>query len=168
MSKILTIDFKLCTGCRICEMACSLRNKKECNPNRANIRVICSEEQGYPVTIPVACMNCTIPLCEKVCPTGATYRDNATSAMRVDEDICIGCSACVYACPFGASFIDSETLKASRCDLCGGDPLCARMCPTGALKYAPRDEATMRLRRTAFEVLGRLDKEEIIGTVAKE
>lgn len=88
--------------------------------------------------------------------------------MRVDADKCIGCSACVYACPFGASFIDSETLKASRCDLCGGDPLCARMCPTGALKYGPRDEATMRLRRTAFEVLGKLDKEELFGTAEAE
>lgn len=168
MSKILMVDFKLCTGCRICEMACSLRNKKECNPNRANIRVICSEDQGYPTTVPVVCMNCTLPMCELVCPTGATYRDQETGAMRVDAGKCIGCSACVYACPFGASFIDSETARAARCNLCGGDPLCARMCPTGALKFLPRDEATVRLRRTAFKDLGSLLKAQTLDTGAGE
>lgn len=147
------IDFKLCTGCRICEQICSLHHKRECNPERSNIRIVCSEEQGFPVTVPVSCFNCTLPVCEKVCPTGATYRDGETMAMLVDEDKCLGCSACVYACPFGATYIDPETLKAARCDLCGGDPMCVKMCPTEALKFEPRDDVSMKLRRSALENL---------------
>ncbi len=56
------------------------------------------------------------------------YLDKKSGAVVISESKCIRCLACVEACPFGAIHIgpDREILK---CDLCGGEPVCAKYCP---------------------------------------
>jgi molybdopterin-containing oxidoreductase family iron-sulfur binding subunit len=51
--------------------------------------------------LPVACMMCDNPSCQKVCPTGATFT-NEDGIVLVDYDACIGCRTCISACPYGA------------------------------------------------------------------
>ena len=38
-------------------------------------------------------------------------------------------------------FFNPDTHKAYKCDLCDGDPACARACPTDAIEYAEIDGA---------------------------
>jgi len=52
---------------------------------------------------------------------------------------CVGCHACVDACPFGAIYVHPDIDVPLKCDLCGdnGEPQCAKMCPTGAIVFMP-------------------------------
>jgi Fe-S-cluster-containing hydrogenase component 2 len=74
-------------------------------------------------------------------------------ALLVAAEKCIGCSACVWACPFGASELDPTTRVAYRCDQCDGDPLCVKHCPTGALRYVPEDKLGVADQRRKLDVL---------------
>jgi len=85
---------------------------------------------------------------------GALSKDETNGAILVDVDpasasVCIGCGACVDACPFGIAILHPETGTAIICDLCGGDPACVERCATGAIVYAERGAAA-RARREAL------------------
>ena len=80
----MIIDIEKCAGCGICELACSLYNEKECNPERSRTRVIRYEDQGIPYCVPVACQQCEKPICKEVCPVKAISRDMKTNALIVD------------------------------------------------------------------------------------
>jgi Fe-S-cluster-containing hydrogenase component 2 len=147
MGNVIIIDTEKCTGCRMCEVACSLRNMKECNPERSRIRVIRTQENGQLLFAPTTCMQCETAMCELVCPVGAITRDPETNARIVSEKKCIGCSACSYACPFGACYVDRRLHRSIVCNQCEGDPTCVKVCPSGALQYAPHDQVNITLRR---------------------
>ena len=93
--------------------------------------------------------------CIQACPTGAICRDSVTGAWVTRPERCVGCRACVYACPVGASLFDWPQQIAVRCDLCGGEPLFARYCPTGALEYLGVDKLSARRMRQGAEQLFR-------------
>jgi Fe-S-cluster-containing dehydrogenase component len=82
------------------------------------------------------------------CPTGALYRDEAVGSVLFYADECIGCAACVDACPFGMAALHPETGLALICDLCGGDPACVKRCATGAIVYADGDAGARAKRET--------------------
>jgi Fe-S-cluster-containing dehydrogenase component len=69
------------------------------------------------------------------CPVNAIAIAPHTGAKVVIERTCVGCAVCTIACPFGTVFIDPATRKAFKCDLCGGDPVCAKACPTRAIEF---------------------------------
>ena len=150
----LVVNYDKCTGCRICEIACSMHNiGLGVNPQRSKIRIVKLEEEADTISIPVKCMQCEKPICEAICPTGAIFSNPATGARLVDTAKCTGCSACVYACPFGVAVLDRSVGAACICDLCDGAPLCARMCPFEALQYVRSDEVNIRLRRARIDKL---------------
>jgi Fe-S-cluster-containing hydrogenase component 2 len=148
MERVLVIDPAKCIGCRICEAMCSLSHEQESNPEKSRIRIITSETEGNIIDIPINCLQCVEAPCQAICPTDAIYDSPATGAKLTNQDKCIGCSACVFACPFGATFVDRGKGISFRCDLCDGDPLCAKFCPTGCLKFLKIDEVSIRLRRS--------------------
>ncbi len=133
MIKTLIIDAQKCSGCRTCEAYCSLKHEGQSVPSKGRIHVVKWESEG--IFVPINCMRCKEPACEMVCPKRATYRNYTTGAMEVDPHRCIGCLGCVFACPFGATFVDQDSGSVLKCDLCGGDPTCAKVCPTGAITY---------------------------------
>ncbi len=147
MSYVLVRDFEKCTGCDICEVVCSLYHNQECNPSKSLMRVVKIEQRdGNTMCVPISCMQCEKGVCQMACPvTGAIYVSPDTGAKLVNGDRCIGCSACVYTCPFGAMAIDRVKKVAVTCDLCGGDPLCVKFCPTGALLYLSSEEVSIKL-----------------------
>lgn len=144
---LVTIDTEKCTGCRICELACSLNNEKECNPEKARIRVIRTEKDGIINTIPVNCQQCEKPICMALCPVQAMYRDLKTGAVLVNEEKCIGCRRCVYACPFGGPTVDPVKKVSVKCTLCSGEPKCVEFCPKGALRYVRSDKINIVEKR---------------------
>ncbi len=133
MLKTVIIDAQKCSGCRTCESYCALKHEGSCNPARARIHVVKWERDA--IFVPIQCRRCEKPACEMVCPKHATHRNFATGAMEVDQERCIGCLSCAFACPFGATFADPVTGAVLKCDLCDGDPTCVKVCPCGALTY---------------------------------
>jgi carbon-monoxide dehydrogenase iron sulfur subunit len=126
--KVFRAISELCTGCQICELVCSLTKTGTINPYLARIKVTRSSENGA-CTV-VMCRHCKNPPCRDACPVPqAMYLDERTGAVVINEESCIGCFACADACPFGAIQIgpNKEVLK---CDLCGGEPICVKYCPT--------------------------------------
>jgi len=130
--KAVVVDYKLCTGCRICEMVCSLKREGVISDSSSRIRVY-----SFPpgLDVPILCVQCERAPCVKVCPQQALVRDSETGAVIVDEEECTGCGACVKACPADAVFVHPDRKVAVKCDLCGGKPECIEMCPSGALSY---------------------------------
>lgn len=143
--KILTVDVERCTGCRLCEAACSLRFDSRCRPSASRIAVVRFADSVRPR--PSVCRHCADPPCAAVCPTEALVRDEATGAVLHLRSRCIGCFACAQACPFGAVGADPETGDPVKCDLCGGDPACVPACPQTALRFeAPAVQSARRRR----------------------
>ena len=145
MEKVITLDYKSCMGCRTCELVCSLHHYGECNPKLSCIRVVCKEEVKE--FFPVSCANCSTPLCVGVCPVEAIKIDHKTGTAVVDSNRCIGCKTCVVHCPFGAAGFNPDSGVSFKCDLCEGEPYCARFCPSGAIQFLPLDEVLDKRRR---------------------
>jgi len=148
---VLVINYENCTGCRICETACSIKNAGETNPSKSRVRIVKIEGEADVTPIPILCMKCVEPACKAVCPMGAISDDPSTGARVIDKDKCIGCSACVYACPFGAITVDRSEGRSFTCHQCEGDPTCAKFCPTETIRYLHRDEVGMKLRRARLD-----------------
>jgi carbon-monoxide dehydrogenase iron sulfur subunit len=144
---ILIANPRACIGCRSCELACSFYHYKEFNPARAFVHIVKDEEKG--LDIPVICNHCDQAPCMSACPVEAIKRDSEINAVIIDSSKCIGCRACISACPFGAIMIDPKTGDINKCDLCGGNPRCASACKQGAIIYSRKDVATRILARYA-------------------
>ena len=144
MAKILVVNPDKCTGCRVCEIVCSLKNTGEINPATARIQVIDFEE-SFPV--PVTCLQCELPYCAKICPVDAITREKATGIVRVSVEKCTNCKRCIIACPFGSMGFSLEENRVIKCEHCDGEPMCVAFCPTGALEYVEADSATTREKR---------------------
>ena len=153
MHKYLAIDVKKCTGCRLCEMWCSFKNSGFPGPAYSRVRVYAMDEKG--VSVPLMCNHCEEAFCMKVCPTKSLKRDEATGAVTKDYNLCIGCRACILACPFGAVFLDPDG-KVIKCDLCNGKaggPTCAARCPRGAITYQKPELLALAKQKEHFHKL---------------
>lgn len=155
MSKILAVDPKKCTGCRMCEAVCSLVKRGATSISTSRIKVSGFDSEA--LFNPVVCMQCELPYCVPVCPADALRRNSQTGVVELIEEKCVGCKVCVTACPFGAiGFVDGVAIK---CDLCGGEPTCVSFCKPRALTYVELDDVSA-LKRTA---LTRKIKESLEG-----
>ena len=145
MQKMILVDYTRCTGCRLCESICSLYNEGVVNPRRARIKVVRWEWEGW--QIPTICQQCQDAVCAGVCPVKALTRDKELGYVKVNYDLCIGCRLCIMACPFGGMSFDFVTNKVMKCELCGGDPMCAKFCETKALQFVDAASADIVKRR---------------------
>ena len=154
MEKLLIFDSSKCTGCKTCEMACSLTQTGVCNPASSRRRTISFDEDI--LDVPMQCQQCDDPACMNICPTKAIYLDDATGAKVLDQDKCIGCKMCMIACPFGAITVDPLSRQVVKCDLCDGDPACSKFCPTGALEYVTADAYGLMKQRQAVQEITKM------------
>jgi carbon-monoxide dehydrogenase iron sulfur subunit len=160
MGKVLMINYEKCTGCRLCELVCSVVHQGVSNPSRSRIKVVKWEAEG--LYIPMSCQQCQDAPCMNVCPVKAISRDQPLDFVKVDYDICIGCRACVSACPFGAMSFDVVDKQVIKCDLCDGDPQCVRFCEVKALEYVDADSVSALKKRDAAHRLSVAEKEAAV------
>lgn len=136
----------LCTGCRLCELMCSLKHSQAFNPDRARIRVL-SFDGG--IDIPTTCTQCG--LCLDKCPLNLIKLNEETGSIVIDEERCTACGICLEWCPIGVITKDPATSKALKCDLCDGSPECVKYCPSNVLHLVETSGAkSIDARRTAF------------------
>ena len=96
---------------------------------------------------PRSCLHCETPACVTVCPTGASYKRAEDGIVLVDEDKCIGCKLCSWACPYGAREYSEVEGVMKKCTLCVDriynenlpeaerEPACVQVCPTRARHF---------------------------------
>ncbi|WP_094604528.1 Tetrathionate reductase subunit B [Sporomusa silvacetica DSM 10669] len=106
----MLIDLNKCSACGACVMACKL---EQGTPHQTYWGNLFYKEVGrYPFAkrrhIPMACMHCADAPCVKECPTKASYYDE-NGLVLVDADKCVGCKACIIACPYGARHFNFST-----------------------------------------------------------
>ncbi|WP_133628875.1 4Fe-4S dicluster domain-containing protein [Fonticella tunisiensis] len=148
MGKTLIISPEKCTGCRTCEVACSFRKTDSFNPQNSAVTVYQYDEAA--ISIPVMCMQCEDPKCMKVCTTGAIYKDENDTVL-IDRKKCIGCKLCIIACHFGNISYNYEQKTLVKCDLCGGDPQCAKLCPSGTIQFKEATSAQLSKKKALAE-----------------
>lgn len=162
----LAIDLDTCVGCQACVTACKGWNDQgygaplsDQDPygaapsgaflNRVHSYEITPADQSAAVIVnfPRSCLHCEDAPCVPVCPTGASYKRVEDGIVLVNEDACIGCGLCAWACPYGAREMDADMGVMKKCTLCVDRiyndhlpeedrlPACVRTCPTGARHF---------------------------------
>ncbi len=137
---LISVDPKNCTGCRACELACSLFHYGECRPSLSHVQVVKDESLGVGYSIPRLCMQCTDTPCVQACPKKAMHREDISGLVLIKDELCTGCRLCLKACPIGAINFPAETKKAAKCDMCAGNPQCVQFCENQALRLLPAED----------------------------
>ena len=147
----LLVDTKKCQGCVTCMLACSLVHEGFESLSLARIQIVQNPFEGFPADINIAqCRQCVEPACVAVCPVKALHVDRWHGNVRtVNTRKCIGCKACIAACPFppGRPIWNFQEGYAQKCDLCtssgfwnekggpAGKQACVTVCPMKALQF---------------------------------
>src|SRR4030066_2119369 len=137
--KFVSVAPSKCTGCGICEYACTLeKGEKVWNPLRSRIRVI----RMTPLfNFALACRFCEDAQCVKACPEKALVQSEKTGILMVKEKKCKGCDWCIQACQHAGIVPHPDTGVVIACDFCQGAPKCVEACPEEALDVVADDEA---------------------------
>ena len=133
-----------CSGCLICTTFCSFHHERVIRPTLARIRIEAETDNG-PFS-PQVCRQCNarraaegaLAPCAEACPEAAITLEESSGAWVIDSETCTGCRACEEACPFEMIVFDDQRGQALKCDLCGGEPVCAAMCPSSAIEIRSR------------------------------
>lgn len=177
----LVIDLDTCVGCQACVVNCKEWNTggypaplSDLDPygakprgawlNRVHAFEV-EPEEGSPqvVHFPKSCLHCQDAACVTVCPTGASYKREADGIVLVDEDRCMGCGLCAWACPYGAREMDPGVGVMKKCTLCVDriyneaiaeeerQPACVRTCPAKARHFGDLADPDSEVSRLVAE-----------------
>jgi Fe-S-cluster-containing dehydrogenase component/formate-dependent nitrite reductase membrane component NrfD len=148
------LDSDSCIGCHACTVACKAEHDVPLGVNRTWVKYI--ETGSFPNTARhfsvMRCNHCDDAPCISICPTGALFRA-ANGVVDFDDANCIGCKACMNACPYDAIYINPETHTAHKCNFCnhrlevGLEPSCVIVCPTQAIKVGDLDDPMSEVSR---------------------
>jgi len=160
----MVIDLNRCVGCHTCAVSCKNAWQVPSQEGRAWLKRLGPEQTPYGLSYtfyPGLCNHCNHPACVPACPVGkvekdftdpatgntvttrvaATWKDPVNGAVAIDRSRCIGCGACVKACPYQARYLrqpDSGRGTADKCSFCvdlpeeGQQPVCVHNCLAGA------------------------------------
>ena len=152
------IDHESCIGCHACTTACKSENEVPLSVTRTYVKYVDvgtfpQARRAFQVT---RCNQCSDAPCTDACPTSAMYA-RPDGIVDFDKSICIGCKACIAACPYDAIFINPEDHSAEKCNFCahrldvGLEPACVVVCPTEAILVGNLEDPTSKVA----EMVGR-------------
>ncbi|NBB75168.1 MAG: 4Fe-4S ferredoxin [Bacteroidetes bacterium] len=162
-----------CIGCHACTTACKSENEVPVGVNRTWVKNV--ETGQYPNVTRhfqvTRCNHCANPPCVRICPTEAMYqRDDGI--VEFDPEQCIGCKACLQACPYDAIYVDPESGTASKCHYCAHrvemdlEPACVVVCPEHAIIAGDMDDPDSEISQMLAEYQTTVRKPEQ-GTAPK-
>jgi Fe-S-cluster-containing dehydrogenase component/formate-dependent nitrite reductase membrane component NrfD len=141
------IDNRKCIGCHACSTACKSENEVPLGVYRTWVKYV--ETGSFPDTRRhfqvTRCNHCANPPCVRICPVTAMYQRH-DGIVEFDPSICIGCKACMQACPYDAIYIDPDSGTAAKCHYCshrteiGLEPACVVVCPEHAIVAGDMDD----------------------------
>jgi Fe-S-cluster-containing dehydrogenase component len=148
------LDQSRCIGCHACSTACKAENGVPLGVHRTYVKAVeigrfPALRRAFQVT---RCNQCESAPCTVACPTRAMYR-RRDGIVDFDKSICIGCKACIAACPYDAIFINPDDGAAEKCNLCshridaGLEPACVTVCPTSAIIVGDLDDPESAVAR---------------------
>jgi Fe-S-cluster-containing dehydrogenase component/formate-dependent nitrite reductase membrane component NrfD len=157
------IDLRKCIGCHACTIACKAEHQIPVGVNRCWVKTV--EKGAFPDTrrffFPVLCNQCVEAPCVRICPTSALFK-RRDGIVDLNSQSCIGCRACMEACPYDQLFIDPNTHTAEKCNFCANRvenrllPACVSVCPTECRVFGdlddPASEVARIVHREAFMV----------------
>ncbi len=139
------ISSKKCTGCHMCELACSAHHEGSYRPSVARLF-----SEVNPTTAAIkghTCLQTACAKCQDACPHDAiltkriTVKPSGEFASKekvgesvegyvlvVDESKCTNCGECYDVCPTGVIHEHPDRHVAFKCDLCDGEPQCIAFC----------------------------------------
>ena len=176
----LVIDLDTCVGCHACVVSCKEWNTgghpaplSDSEPygkspsgtflNRVHGYEIEGEHGARTVYFPKSCLHCENAACVSVCPTGASYKRAEDGIVLVDEERCIGCGLCAWACPYGAREMDAIGGVMKKCTLCidriynqnippeERQPACVNACPARARHFGDLNDPDSHVARLVRE-----------------
>ena len=180
----LVIDLDTCVGCHACAFSCKQWNTggypaplTDLDPYGAEpTGVWLNRVHGYEVIgtgadvgtgrtvhFPRSCLHCEQAAGVTVCPTGASYKRVEDGIVLVDEDLCIGCKLCSWACPYGAREYDQDAGVMKKCTLCidriynenldevDRAPACVSTCPVSARHFGDLGDPESDVSRLVAE-----------------
>ncbi|HSK60181.1 MAG TPA: 4Fe-4S dicluster domain-containing protein [Actinomycetospora sp.] len=141
------IDQTRCIGCHACTTACKSENEVPVGVTRTYVKHVDvgtfpQARRAHQVT---RCNQCAHAPCVAACPTTAMFK-RADGIVDFDKSVCIGCKACMAACPYDAIFINPEDHSAEKCNFCahrldvGLEPACVVVCPVEAILVGDLDD----------------------------
>ncbi len=181
----LVIDLDICVGCHACAVNCKewntgghaapLTDKDPYGPKPIGVwfnrihTYEASAGEGEPsrtVHFPKSCLHCEDAACVTVCPTGASFKREEDGIVLVNEDKCIGCKLCSWACPYGAREYDADEGVMKKCTLCidriynenmeevDRVPACVSTCPVGARHFGNLGDPNSAVSKLVVERMG--------------
>jgi Fe-S-cluster-containing dehydrogenase component/formate-dependent nitrite reductase membrane component NrfD len=146
------VDQTRCIGCHACSTACKSENEVPLSVHRTYVKyaetgLFPQVRRAFQVT---RCNQCAEPPCVEACPTAAMHA-RADGIVDFDKSVCIGCKACMAACPYDAIFINPDDRSAEKCNLCahrldvGLEPACVVVCPTEAILVGDLNDPSSRV-----------------------
>ena len=142
------VDLDQCSSCKACVVACHSLNGLDAAESWREIRLLVGPRPGaaapsaesVALAVTSACHHCVDPACLNGCPVLAYDKDPITGIVRHLDDQCIGCSYCIFTCPYEVPKFSVSRGIVRKCDLCQGRlavgeaPACVQACPNEAIR----------------------------------
>jgi len=154
------IDHRRCIGCHACTVACKAEHDVPLGSFRTWVKYI--EEGEFPDTqrhfAVLRCNHCEAAPCIEICPVNALFKSE-NGIVDFDGDSCIGCKACMQACPYDALYINPSTNTAQKCNFCahrvevGLEPSCVVVCPEQAIIAGDMEDQSSHI----FDLISNLE-----------
>ncbi len=157
------IDHTSCIGCHACTVACKAENDVPVGSFRTSVKY--TEQGTFPQIkrhfLVQRCNHCTDAPCVTICPVNALEK-RPDGIVDLDRDACIGCKACMQACPYDAIYLNEDLGAVEKCHFCahrvdrGLEPACVTVCPVNAIIpgdfHDPQSKVSLLVRQNDTKV----------------